>query len=119
MTPLQQEDTTQFHILSFEGPDPYSRVGGLASRVEGLTETLSGLGFETHLWFVGDPDLPGHEVRGDLHLHRWGQWISRFHPSGVYDGEWGKLSDYSSSLPPHLADSILAPSLRGGGIFFM
>jgi hypothetical protein len=57
----------QFHVLSFEGPDPYSRAGGLASRVEGLTETLATLGFETHLWFIGDPELPGHEIHGDLH----------------------------------------------------
>ena len=39
----------QFHVLSFEGPDPYSRAGDLASRVEGLTEALAELGFETHL----------------------------------------------------------------------
>ena len=25
----------QFHVLSFEGPDAYSRVGGIATRVEG------------------------------------------------------------------------------------
>jgi hypothetical protein len=67
----------QFHVVSFEGPDPYSRAGDLASRVEGLTEALAGLGFETHLWFIGDPELPGHEQRGRLHLHRWAQWVSR------------------------------------------
>ena len=78
----------QFHVLSFEGPDAYARAGGLASRVDGLTETLAGLGFETHLWYVGDPERPGHEVHGALHYHRWGQWISRYHPGGVYDGEW-------------------------------
>ncbi len=55
---------TQFHILTFEGPDAYARAGGLATRVDGLAQTLAGLGFETHLWFVGDPDLPGHETRG-------------------------------------------------------
>ncbi len=54
---------TQFHLLSFEGPDPYARAGGLASRVDGLSRALVSLGFETHLWFVGDPDLPGHEQR--------------------------------------------------------
>ena len=35
----------QFHILSFEGPDSYARVGGLATRVEGLADTLADLGF--------------------------------------------------------------------------
>jgi len=39
----------QFHLLSFEGPDGYSRAGGIASRIEGLARTLAGLGFETHL----------------------------------------------------------------------
>lgn len=34
----------QFHILSLEGPDPYARVGGLATRADGLVRTLAGLG---------------------------------------------------------------------------
>jgi len=105
----------QFHVLSFEGPDGYARAGGLASRVEGLTRALSELGFETHLWFVGDPELPGHELRGLLHLHRWCQWISAFHPGGVYDGEQGKHRDYASSLPPHLWQHALREHLARGG----
>lgn len=47
----------QFHLLSFEGYDPYACAGGLASRITGLTEILAEVGYETHLWFVGDPDL--------------------------------------------------------------
>ena len=105
----------QFHIVSFEGPDRYSRAGGLATRVEGLSETLSALGFETHLWFIGDPDLPGHETRGRLHLHRWAQWVSRHHPGGVYDGEFGKESEFSASLPPYLLREVLMPHVRSGG----
>jgi glycosyltransferase involved in cell wall biosynthesis len=105
----------QFHILSFEGPDRYARAGGLASRVDGLTEALAALGFETHLWFVGDPDRAGHEVHDELRYHRWGQWISRHHPGGVYDGEEGKRSDYARSLPPHLLGEHLEPHLREGG----
>jgi glycosyltransferase involved in cell wall biosynthesis len=105
----------QFHILSFEGPDLYSRAGGLATRVVGLADTLSELGFETHVWFVGDPDLPGHERRGNLHLHRWSQWVSRFHPGGVYDGEVGKHADYCTSLPPWLAQQVIEPYVREGG----
>jgi hypothetical protein len=78
---------TQFHILSFEGPDGYARAGGIASRISGLSEALAEAGFETHLWFVGDPELLGHENRGQLWWHRWCQWISHYHPAGVYDGE--------------------------------
>src|SRR5262245_6574046 len=91
-----------FHLLSFEGPDGSSRAGGIASRIEGLARTLARLGFETHLWFVGDPLLPGDESSGSLHLHRWCQWISRYYPGGVYDGEEAKRNDLVSSLPPYL-----------------
>jgi hypothetical protein len=75
----------QFHILSFEGPDVYARAGGIASRITGLSEALAEAGFETHLWFVGDPHLPGHESHGQLQLHRWCQWISLYHPRWRYD----------------------------------
>jgi glycosyltransferase involved in cell wall biosynthesis len=105
----------QFHLVSFEGPDPYSRVGGLATRVGGLAAALSSRGHETHLWFVGAPDLPGHESHGDLHLHRWCQWVSRYHPGGVYDGEQGKSAELGFSLPPFLLREVLAPHLASPG----
>lgn len=105
----------QFHVLSFEGPDAYSRAGGLATRVEGLTDTLASLGFETHLWFIGDPDLPGEERRGNLHLHRWAQWVSRYHPSGVYAAEHDKQREFTATAPPRLLREVLAPHLREGG----
>ena len=105
----------QFHVLSFEGPDGYARAGGIASRIDGLTQALAALGFETHLWFVGDPDQPGHEQRGALHLHRWCQWISRHHPGGVYEGEEGKRADFARSLPPFLVREALLPHLFAGG----
>jgi hypothetical protein len=104
----------QFHILSFEGPDLYARCGGLATRVQGLVGALVGLGFETHLWFIGDPEQPGHESRGRLHLHRWTQWVSRHHPGGVYDGEVGKQSEYTRTLPPFLLEQVLRPHLQRG-----
>jgi glycosyltransferase involved in cell wall biosynthesis len=106
---------TQFHIICFEGPDGYSRAGGIASRITGLSEALAEAGFETHLWFVGDPHLPGHETRGQLRLHRWCQWISQYHPASVYDGEEGKRADYAASLPPFLFHEVLLPHLQRGG----
>jgi glycosyltransferase involved in cell wall biosynthesis len=105
----------QFHLLSFEGPDAYARAGGIASRITGLAQALAASGLQTHLWFVGDPDLPGHEVCDQLQLHRWGQWISRYHPAGVYDGEEGKRADYASSLPPFLLRETLLPHCQQGG----
>jgi hypothetical protein len=102
------------HLLSFEGPDPYAQAGGIATRITGLAEGLAGYGNEVHLWFVGSPDLPGHESRGRLHLHRWCQWISRHHPIGVYDGEHGKQADYSASLPPVLLETLRGQLADGG-----
>jgi glycosyltransferase involved in cell wall biosynthesis len=112
---IRSQEPTQFHLLSFEGPDAYARAGGLATRVDGLARCLVSLGLETHLWFIGDPELPGHEERDGLHLHRWCQWISRGHPGGVYQGEESKHSDYSVSLPPFLANEVLLPAIEEAG----
>ena len=106
------ESELDFHILSFEGPDEYARAGGIASRITSLTETLAQEGYNSHLWFIGDPNRPGHEKKGRLNLHRWCQWISSYHPGGVYDGEDGKQNDYASSLPPILVREYLEPQLE-------
>ncbi len=100
-------------VLSFEGPDQYSQAGGLGTRVKELTRALAERGFETHLYFVGDPDLPPHETLADgrLHLHRWGQWISAHHRAGVYEGEEGKVADWNASLPAHLVETVIAPAV--------
>jgi hypothetical protein len=63
----------QFHLLSFEGPDDYAKAGGIATHVSGLGQVLADAGFDTHLWFIGNPDLPDHETHERLHLHRWCQ----------------------------------------------
>jgi glycosyltransferase involved in cell wall biosynthesis len=104
----------RIHLLSFEGPDDYARAGGIATRITGLARALAGAGNETHLWFIGDPELPGHDEQADVHLHRWCRWISRYHPGGVYEGEEGKRLDYVASLPPFLVERFLAPALREG-----
>jgi glycosyltransferase involved in cell wall biosynthesis len=103
---LLTPETAEFAIVAFEGPDAYSRAGGLAVRVRDLSQTLAGAGFSTHLFFVGDPSLPGIEQLGQLTLHRWCQWISAYHPGGVYEGEWGKLQDFNASLPGALTAQV-------------
>ncbi|HEY7494484.1 MAG TPA: glycosyltransferase family 4 protein, partial [Candidatus Tectomicrobia bacterium] len=113
--PWAQSSAEQFHLLSFEGPDPYARAGGIASRITGLAQALAAQGLETHLWFIGDPTLPGTERSHQVWLHRWCQWISRYHPAGVYDGEDGKQHDYAASLPPVLFRDVLRPHLQRGG----
>src|SRR5256714_15338704 len=97
---LEPEQTT-FILLSFEGPDEYSQAGGFGVRVKELSRAPAGRGFETHLFFVGDPKLPAAESAPDrrLWLPRWGQWISRQHPGGVYDGEGDKDADLQPILP--------------------
>ena len=94
---------TEFVVLSFEGPDEYSLSGGLGTRVRGLTYNLARLNFETHLFFIGDPYLPGIEkkLNGKLKMYRWSQWISRHHPNGVYEGEDGKVRDFENSIPSY------------------
>ena len=105
-------DNTVFVSLCFEGPDIYATAGGLGTRVTEFTESLASLGYETHLIFVGDPSLPSTEHRLDnkLHLKRWSQWISKYYPNGVYDGEEHKLYDYNDSVPHHVVHDIVAPA---------
>lgn len=109
-------ENTVFVILSFEGPDPYSMAGGLGVRVTHLSETLASLGFPIHFFFVGDPRRAGEEVRhaGRLVLHRWCQWISQYHPGGVYQGDDGKLNDFNDSLPPFVLEHVVRPAVAEG-----
>jgi glycosyltransferase involved in cell wall biosynthesis len=109
-------DRTVFVLLSFEGPDQYSQAGGLGVRVKGLSRSLARMGFDTHLYFVGDPELPGEESQegGKLHHHRWCQWISAQHRGGVYDGEEGKIRDWNASLPASLIDHVITPATVAG-----
>jgi glycosyltransferase involved in cell wall biosynthesis len=103
-------------LVSFEGPDRYSQAGGLGVRVSGLADALADLGYETHLFFVGDPDAPGEERAHDGHLilHRWAQWISANCPDGVYDGEAAKVADLTASLPAYLVENVLASAIAAG-----
>ena len=107
---------TVFVILSFEGPDVYSQAGGLGVRVKGLSRTLAQLGYQTYLYFCGDPDLPGEETQesGRLVYRRWCQWISATHRGGVYDGEEEKIRDWNASLPQSLVDNVIAPAVASG-----
>jgi len=103
---------TIFIALSFEGPDVYSQAGGLGVRMTELTRALAESGYETHLFFVGDPSKPSEEklYNDKLTHHRWCQWISEYHPKGVYDGEDGKINNYKESIPRHLIEHIIGPA---------
>lgn len=115
-------DNTIFIILSFEGPDGYSLAGGLGVRTSRLSEALVKQGFVTHLFFIGDPELEGlcTAFDGRLLKHRWCQWISRYHPKGVYDGEEGKFNDFTESIPEYVVESIVRPAvLKGNYVVIM
>ncbi|HTU83457.1 MAG TPA: glycosyltransferase family 4 protein [Candidatus Acidoferrales bacterium] len=102
-------------LLSFEGPDPYSMVGGLGTRVTELSAALAQQGIATTLVFVGDPQRPAVERASErLEYRRWCQWISAYHPANVYDGEGGKSNDFRDSVPPFVADSIVEPAAARG-----
>src|SRR3990172_10459459 len=119
MKPTQiTPESTVFALLSFEGPDGYSRAGGLAPRVSELDETLAEKGFDTHLVFVGSPREPGRETRqkGKLTLQRWCQGISKYYPEGVYEGENEKLYDFNDSVPWMIKDQIVAPAAAEGKV---
>ncbi|GFP26185.1 hypothetical protein HKBW3S25_01675 [Candidatus Hakubella thermalkaliphila] len=107
-------DNSVFVILSFEGPDLYSQAGGLGFRVTELSEALAKKGFETHVIFVGDPYKPAVETLNQkrLILHRWSQWISKYYPLGVYQGEEEKLYDYNESVPYFVLDEIARPAVK-------
>ena len=102
-------------LLSFEGPDPYSMVGGLGTRVTELSAALANAGVRTTLVFVGDPELPSIERPApNLEYRRWCQWISKYHPANVYDGEHGKSNDFRESVPEFVVDSIVEPAAARG-----
>ncbi len=109
---------TMFTIVSFEGTDRYSQAGGLGVRVSGLARTLATLDYETHLFFIGDPALPGEEriANKRLVLHRWAQWISTNCPGGVYEAEEEKVKDLTRSLPQYLLDRVVRPAIAVGAM---
>jgi glycosyltransferase involved in cell wall biosynthesis len=117
-TGIISPENTVFVSLCFEGPDVYSTAGGLGTRVTEFTEALAEMGYETHLIFVGDPSKPAVEtlVNGRLHLERWSQWISKYYPNGVYDGEEQKLYDYNDTVPYHIYKDIAEPAINAGKI---
>jgi len=103
-----------FCVLSFEGPDLYSQSGGLATRAKDLVRALAGRGFETHLFFTGDPNLAPIEDADGVRYHRWSQWLSRLYPGGVYEAEAAKVLDWNQSLPAWLVDQVIQPAASQG-----
>jgi glycosyltransferase involved in cell wall biosynthesis len=106
----------EFIVLSFEGPDLYSMVGGLGVRVTEMTRVLAEMGFVTRLFFVGDPAAESVETHcdGRLHLHRWSRWVAKQYGKNVYEGEQAKVEDYQNSLPRFLLEKVISPNAARG-----
>src|ERR1700761_6985817 len=101
----------QVAILSFEGPDRYASIGGLATRVTQLARALGAAGHDVQLYFVGDPNAaPVEPSDPGVTLRRWSQWISTTHPRNAYDGEPAKVRDWETSLPRWIVDEMVAPA---------
>ena len=115
LTTLSRADTT-FILLSFEGPDRYSMAGGLGMRTAELARALAEAGHRAHVVFVGDPWKSATEtsVGGRLVLHRWCQWISKYYPTGVYQGEEPKRYDFDESVPRFVVDHLARPAIGAG-----
>ena len=102
-------------ILSFEGPDRYASIGGLATRVTQLARALGAAGHDVQLFFAGDPNgAPVEQSDPGVTLRRWSQWLSRQHPRNAYDGEPAKVHDWEVSLPPWIVDELLVPAQARG-----
>ena len=103
-----------FALISMEGPDQYSQVGGLGVRVAQLSRALAASGAPTRVYFVGDPKLPAEEVRDGVEFCRLGQEISREFPRGVYQGEQLKVSYLGARFPLQLVTEWALPQLKAG-----
>lgn len=102
-------------LLSFEGPDRYSSVGGLGTRETSFARALGEADVHTTLVFVGDPNLPAvEEFAPSVTLRRWCQWLSAFYPRNVYDGEEAKIADFTASAPSFVVEEIVAPAAAAG-----
>lgn len=102
-------------ILSFEGPDRYALIGGLATRVTQLARALGAAGHDVQLFFVGDPNAePVEATDPGVTLRRWSQHISRTHARNAYDGEAAKVHDWETSLPGWIVDELVTPARERG-----
>ena len=53
-----------------------------------VERALAAAGHDTHLWFVGDPGLPGNERHDRLHLHRWCHGVHSLPPAEARKWAW-------------------------------
>ena len=103
----------QFHMLSFEGPDCMRAAGGVATRVVGLAEALASRGFDTHLWFVGDPAAPGSRAARSTDPSPLVPVDQSPRASRGVSETRRKGTRFAASLPPILVREVLLPPSEG------
>jgi len=102
-------------LLCFEGPDPYSQVGGLAVRVAELAQALCADGIGTELVFVGNPKAkPAQHTQGGVRLRRALQAMSADYPASVYEGEYSKVDAFAREVPDYIIQEHIEPAAARG-----
>lgn len=102
-------------VLSFEGPDPYSSVGGLATRVCDMVGALGDAGVKSTLMFVGDPEKPHTEQAfANVEYRRCAQSVTARLKSDLYSDEDEKIKDILASVPRFITEEIVAPAASRG-----
>jgi len=102
-------------VLSFEGPDPYSAVGGLATRVTDMVGALGDVGVKSTLMFVGDPEKPhAEQAFANVEYRRCAQSVSARLQSDLYTDEEEKITALIESVPRFITDEIVAPAAAQG-----
>lgn len=105
---------TSFILLSFEGPDKYSLIGGLGTRIVELSKTISEHGFENHLYFVGDPSFEKTSINQKTILHRECGPICEKYPENVYSGEHEKIKMWNETIPVKIIKEAIIPAAQKG-----
>ena len=113
MSSLFSTENIVFVLMSFEGPDKYSLVGGLGTRIMELARVISEENYKVHTFFVGDPYLPENTSIGNINFYRQCQNISR-ESSGIYDREKDKIDDWNKTVPNRIIDEIVFPNAQKG-----
>lgn len=107
-------NNTTFVLLSFEGPDKYSLVGGLGTRVSELSNIIDFNGFENHIFFIGAPYMPEVSKIKNTWRRRFCRRISMKYPDNVYSGELEKLDEWNKTAPESVIEQVVIPSARKG-----
>lgn len=99
-------------LLSFEGPDLYARIGGLAVRVIELGRAFAQLGATVDTFFISDQKEPEFVLDGVCY-HRCCTDISLERGLGVYSDEARKVLAFREEVIPKV-EALIEKALEEG-----